>query len=58
MIPIAARPQNRAEMIRLASAKEPSLTPEQLAAKMGVSKQQVRQALRSKGIPLKRGLRS
>ncbi len=58
MIPIAAKPQNKAEMIRLANAKEPLLTPEQLAAKMGVPTQQVRQALRSKGIPLKRGLRS
>lgn len=58
MIPIAAKLKNKAEMIRLAKAKEPLLTPEQLASKMGVSKQQVRQALQSKGIPLKRGLRS
>jgi hypothetical protein len=58
MIPIAAKPQNKAEMIRLAKAKDPALTSEQRAAKLGVPPAQVREALRSKGLPLKRGLRT
>jgi hypothetical protein len=58
MIPIAAKPMNKAEMIRLAKAKEPLLTDDQLAARLEVSVQQVRQALASRGVPLKRGLRA
>lgn len=41
MIPIAAKPTNKAEMIRLAKAREPSLTYDQLAARLEVSVQQV-----------------
>jgi hypothetical protein len=58
MIPIAAKPQNKAEMIRLAKAKDPSISDQDMALKVGASVQQVRQALRSKGVPLKRGLRA
>ncbi|HEY8357214.1 MAG TPA: hypothetical protein VIL30_07095 [Ramlibacter sp.] len=58
MSPIAAKPQNRAEMIRLVKAKEPSISDQELALKVGASVQQVRQALRSKSVPLKRGLRA
>ncbi|HEY8359125.1 MAG TPA: hypothetical protein VIL30_16840 [Ramlibacter sp.] len=58
MSPIAAKPQNRAEMIRLAKAKDPSISDQDLAAKVGASVQQVRRALQSKGVPLKRGLRA
>jgi putative transposase len=55
MFPIAAKPQNKAEMIRLAKAKDPALTPEQLAAKLSVPPVQVREALRSKACRLSEG---
>lgn len=58
MIPIAAKPENKAEMIRLVKAREPSIADHELAMKVGASVQQVGQALQSKGVPLKRGLRA
>jgi predicted transcriptional regulator len=58
MSPTAAKPQNKAEMIRLVKAGEPSISDEELATRVGASVQRVRQALRSKGVPLKRGLRA
>jgi hypothetical protein len=47
VIPIAAKPKNKAEMILLTTAREPALTEHQLAARLEVSVQQVPQALRA-----------
>jgi hypothetical protein len=58
MISIAAKPSSKAEMIRIAKANDSTLTEDQLIAQLGVSRTQVQQALASKGVPMRRGLRS
>jgi hypothetical protein len=57
MISIAAKPSSKAEMIRRTKAAEPNLNEDEIMARLGVSRTQMQQALRSKGLPLKTGLR-
>ena len=57
MLSIAAKPASKAELIRRTRAAHPNLSEDELMAKLGVSRTQVRQAIGSQGLALRRGLR-
>lgn len=54
---ITAKPASKAEMIRRAKENDPSLTERDLMNRFDANSAQVKQALASKGPPLKKGLR-